>query len=59
MALHPNLLCNMTTLMMNPTDKTKTTNGSTFRPGDSSVYNPAQTSQHRVLHEQSPTFVRS
>lgn len=33
-----NSLCNATTLMMNPTLSTSTTTGSTFRPGESSVY---------------------
>lgn len=34
------LLCSATTEMMNPIERTMTTNGSTLRPGDSSVYNP-------------------
>lgn len=41
-------LCNATTLMMNPIDSTITTKGSTFKPGDSSVYSP-------VHHNVSPS----
>jgi len=33
------MMCNATTLKINPKLSTKTTTGSTFRPGDSSVYN--------------------
>lgn len=32
------IMCSATTLKMKTKDKTKTTTGSTFRPGDSSVY---------------------
>jgi hypothetical protein len=32
------LLCNATTLIMKPTLNTNTTTGSTFKPGESSVY---------------------
>ena len=34
------VLCNATTLKMNPRESTKTTTGSTLSPGDSSVYSP-------------------
>jgi hypothetical protein len=34
------LPCRATTLKMKTTDKVMTTTGSTFRPGDSSVYSP-------------------
>lgn len=34
-----NSLCNATTLKINPRLNTSTTTGSTFNPGDSSVYN--------------------
>jgi len=33
------MMCRATTLKMNPSDKTRTMTGSTFSPGDSSVYN--------------------
>jgi hypothetical protein len=35
-----NSLCRATTLKMKTSDRTRTTTGSTFNPGDSSVYNP-------------------
>ena len=34
------VLCNATTLNMNPRESTSTITGSTFRPGESSVYSP-------------------
>lgn len=36
------ILCRATTLKMKPTERTMTTTGSTFNPGDSSVYSPAK-----------------
>lgn len=36
------ILCKATTLKMKPRDSTSTTTGSTFNPGDSSVYSPNQ-----------------
>lgn len=40
MAVKSFLLCNATTEMMKPIERTITTKGSTLRPGDSSVYSP-------------------
>lgn len=51
------LLCSATTLMINPIDSTITTNGSTFNPGDSSVYNPTSTQRQPCASQQPSAFL--
>ena len=49
-----NILCNATTLNMKTSERTSTITGSTFRPGDSSVYSPVAQSKSLAYTSQYP-----